>query len=130
MVFALSLNPVDPVAARLARDTAAPQPVLAFGTVQAAFDGRERAVIEGYYRAHSPRMPADSAKQAALPAGQAVERNGRLPSGTQKQPLPPALTRQLPPLPRGYERVLVGGDVVLLKVPTQIVIDVIHNVAG
>ncbi|MCK5496461.1 MAG: RcnB family protein [Hyphomicrobiaceae bacterium] len=45
-----------------------------------------------------------------------------------KRQLPNNLLSQLPPPPRGYERVIVDNDVLLVNIATQIVHDVLTGV--
>lgn len=119
MVFALSMNPAqsaDAAQAQLAKSEAARvgQP----GGTHIAFGARERILIQDYYR----KNPA-SMRHAA--SGVRVAPNGRLAADADKQPLPAPLVRQLPALPQGYQRVIVGKDVVLVEAATQTVLDVI-----
>lgn len=75
-------------------------------------------------------MPPGLAKRDKLPPGlqRQLERNGKLPPGLQKKALPDDLEAKLPPAIEGTERKIVGNDVVLIDVATDIVLDVIRNV--
>ena len=53
-----------------------------------------------------------------------------LPRGTQMQPLPADLERMLSALPAGYQRVLSGRDVLLVRVATREIIDVMRDACG
>ena len=59
-----------------------------------------------------------------------MARNGKLPPGLQGRALPNDLERRLSPLPENYVRLKVGGDLVLMNRQTQVVMDVIYDVAG
>jgi hypothetical protein len=66
----------------------------------------------------------------SLPPGlqRQLDKNGALPPGLQKKALPPGLQSRLPPVPRGYERVIVDTNVLLVEAATGIVRDVITDV--
>ncbi len=65
-----------------------------------------------------------------LPPGIArnLERGKPLPPGIAKQFLPQALTVSLPPVPDGYERLVLAGRVLLVEVATRVIVDVITDV--
>ncbi len=42
-----------------------------------------------------------------------------------KQHFPVGLIDMLPPAPRGYERLIVGGKIILVEIATQIIRDVL-----
>lgn len=134
MVFAASLGPAsatpDSPNARLASPPLAA--IVPAASAQFGFDARTRVLIQDYYRSNPSSLPPGLAKKGALPRGEPkqLERNGHLPPGIDKQSLPPELVRQLPPLPRGYDRMIVGADIVLVEVSTQTVVDVLHGVFG
>ena len=97
------------------------------------FAGPDQWIIERYYerlredqrRAKATRknMPRD------LPAGLASppKKGDRLPAGFHREPLPPALLRDLPALPPGLERLVVAHDVILLRAD-GLVLDLLQNV--
>lgn len=62
-----------------------------------------------------------------IPPGLA-KKGGALPPGIAKRQLPNNLLAQLPPPPRGYERVIVDKDVLLVHIATQVVHDVLQHV--
>ncbi len=134
MVFAAGLSSAgaapDSPDARIAKQP--PAAIVPAANAQLGFDARARILIQDYYRSNPSRLPSGLAKKDEHPSGaqQRLERNGRLPPGIEQQSLPPALARQLPPLPRGYDRVIVGQDVVLVEVSTRTVVDVLHGVFG
>lgn len=57
----------------------------------------------------------------------AFARGKALPPGAELHPLPPDLLAKLP-VRSGFEYARVGGDIALIHVNTQIVVDVIENV--
>jgi hypothetical protein len=92
--------------------------------VNIVFGDRDRAIIGDYYRAApggGPKsMPPGHAKQLA--------RNGTLPPGIAKKQLPGDLIGRLPSVPRGYDRVIIGNDVVLVQISTNTIMDIIQGV--
>ena len=67
---------------------------------------------------------------SALPPGIAknLGRGKPLPPGIAKQVLPIALVNTLPPVPEGYERIIVAGKIFLVEIATQVITDVITDV--
>jgi hypothetical protein len=107
-------------------------------TARKVFSEIERRTIKDYYRdkhaAHAGKtgrgLPPGLANRDRLPPGleMQLQRNGRLPPGLEKQALPGELIGRLPPVPRGYERVIVDTHVVLVETASQIIADVITDV--
>ncbi len=102
-------------------------------TTVPVFGPRDRDVIGGYYRDRSSNLPPGLAKRHGnLPPGleRQLRRNGTLPPGLQKRlhPFPADLSRQLPPLPSGYARGVIGGSAVIVNQRTREIVDVINNV--
>ena len=66
----------------------------------------------------------------SLPPGieKNLARGKSLPPGIAKQVLPAGLLKLLPPAPRGYERILVSGKVLLVEIATQAIHDVLEDV--
>jgi len=95
------------------------------------FTNQDRALILGWFRDHSSGLPPGLAKRDRLPPGleKQVRERGTLPPGLQNKvhPLPIALERQLPKLPGGYVRVVVGASVVLMNEKSHVIHDVIRN---
>lgn len=117
------------------------------------FDEVEKIIIDQYYKEHeeeedsdegkqggkkkgkkkkgkSKELPPGLAKKEELPPGLAkqLERNGTLPPGLAKRDLPENLEARLPETEPGYERVIVGNDVVLIEKATNVVKDIIKDV--
>jgi len=84
-----------------------------------------------------PKTPPGQAKKEGLPPGLAkrdglppgLAKRDKLPPGLQHDPLPADLAAKLPPERPGTERTLVGADVVLIDKATNVVLDILRNVA-
>ena len=103
--------------------------------VTAAFDELERQMISKYFKEHVyepvvyEEAQPKSTKKKGLPPGiqKKLARGGTLPPGIAKQYLPEGLVKELPPPPQGYERRVVGTDVVLVSIDTGVVADIITD---
>ncbi len=96
------------------------------------FGPRDRDIISGYYGTRRSNSPPGLAKRnGQLPPGleRQLQRDGTLPPGLQKriEVFPKELNRQLPPLPYGYVRGLIGGSAVIVNQRTGAIVDVIQN---
>ncbi len=119
--------------------------------LEIVFTESEKALIREYFRegaAGTPEarggkqgkkarkdnkgMPPGLAKKESLPPGlqKQLDKNGALPPGLQKKALPSGLQSRLPPAPKGYERVIVDANVLLVESATGVVRDVIRDVVG
>jgi len=90
-------------------------------------DEVRRFWVDSYGRGNCPPGLAKK-HNGCLPPGQAKKRyvvGQRLPTTVVIQPLPPVLVTRLGPAPRGYEYVVVDGDVLKLAVGTRLVVDAI-----
>src|SRR5262245_56192708 len=88
------------------------------------FTGDDRQAVDTFFR---KRASADTeAKQ--LPRRDPLLVRDRLPQNALVRPLPSALDSQLPSLPRGYSRVIVGRDVVLLDLRSHTILDIMREV--
>ena len=106
--------------------------------VQVAFGDNDRRIIYDYYSDNKYKykkkkkkgMPPGLAKKGKLPPGlqKQLEKNGKLPPGLAKRHLPSVLEGRLSPLPRGYVRLRVGGDIVLMNKETEVIVDIIHDI--
>lgn len=95
----------------------------------AVFSDSDRDILRGCLSGDDySNLPPGLAKRDRLPPGleKQLERNGTLPPGLQKrvQPLPHSCEVRLPRLPRDWERVVLGGRVILLD-QTQRILDII-----
>ena len=99
---------------------------------QPVFTTREITLIQGWFRTNLSNLPPGLAKRETLPPGleKQLRQRGTLPPGLQKkiQPLPVVLERQLSPVPTGYRRVVVAGNVILMEPATGLIYDIIRNV--
>ena len=116
--------------------------------VRAAFEEFERQMISkyfeehpGYYHEHEnddgdgdsntdgKGKKSRKGKDKGLPPGiqKKLERGGTLPPGIAKRYLPDDLISQLPPPPAGYERTIIGTDVLLVEIDTGKIADIITD---
>jgi len=108
-------------------------PAASVAVVTYAFGSRDREIITAYYTQAASGLPPGLAKRrGALPPGleKQLRRNGTLPPGLQKQvqPFPADLDRRLTPLPVGYQRVIVGTNIIVYRSTTQKILDVIRDI--
>lgn len=98
--------------------------------VQVVFTDGEASIIRAYYRGHTAPHTAKKKGKKGLPPGIAknLQRGKPLPPGIAKQVLPSGLIDLLPPPPRGYERIILSGKVLLVEVATQVIHDVLEDV--
>ncbi len=100
--------------------------------VEVVFSNTEIAAIRAYYSDHGSVKVGKKHKKGkkALPPGIAKNllRGKPLPPGIAKQALPDPLIRLLPPPPKGYERLVVAGKILLVEVATQVIHDVLEDV--
>jgi len=103
-------------------------------TARKVISETERRIIREYYGDHGPvergKKGKGPGKDGRLPPGlqMQLERKGRLPPGLEKKSLPSGLAGRLPPVPKGYERVIVGSDVLLVHVASQVIADMVVDV--
>ena len=97
--------------------------------VTVTFSDTEISVISSYYREHIKTEKSKGKPKKALPPG--IEKNlawGKpLPPGIAKQMLPGDLIAGLPPVPDGFERIIVAGKVLLVEIATQVVHDILED---
>ncbi len=98
------------------------------GTVISAV---ERALIGDYVRkarTSGQGLPPGLAKRQHLPPGlqKHIERTGRLPPGLEKRRLPGDL-RALLPRRTGQDYRVVGNDIVLIEIATELILDVMQG---
>jgi len=105
--------------------------------VEVVFSDDEISIIRGYYASRGSSAGKGKHKgknkHKAKPLPPGIEKNLKrgkpLPPGIAKQTLPPDLRQQLPAAPDGYERIIVGGKLLLVELGTQIVRDILMDVA-
>lgn len=88
------------------------------------FTGEDRKAIDGFFRKYGSH--GAEAKQVARRDPLLVR--DRLSEKAAVRPLPPTLDSQLPALPSGYGRVIVGRDVVLLERRSNTIVDIVREV--
>jgi Ni/Co efflux regulator RcnB len=100
--------------------------------VEVIFTDEEIRIIRAYYESNGYHGKGHGkGKHKGLPPGIArnLQRGKPLPPGLAKQALPYELQRRLPRPPYGYDRIVVGGKILLIELATQIVRDVLTDVA-
>jgi hypothetical protein len=77
-------------------------------------------------------LPPGLAKKEQLPPGlqRQLVKNGKLPPGLDKkvQPFPPQLEARLPRLSGGWIRVVLGGNVMVIDVNTNKILDILADI--
>ena len=110
----------------------APLPALADVGVSVEFSDEEIRIIGAWYENHEPKAGKGGGKRKhkGLPPGIAknLARGKPLPPGIAKQHLPDGLVHALPAPPRGYERIIVDGKVLLVEIATQVIHDVLTDI--
>ena len=106
------------------------QTAAADASVGIVFTQEEARIIASWYDERGDRSEArgnGKGKPKGLPPGIAknLARGKSLPPGIARQQLPDGLVSILPPAPRGFERVIVDGRVLLVEVATQVIHDVL-----
>ena len=100
--------------------------------IGATFSKGEVDIIATWYRDHgTPSAHGNGRKKPkGLPPGIAknLDRGKPLPPGIAKQVLPQGLITLLPPAPRGFERIVVDGKVLLVEVATRVIHDILVDV--
>jgi len=88
----------------------------------------ERTLIFGYLRERQGNLPPVFAEAKPLPPGIArkIARGGAMPPGIAKRYFPDDLLGRLPPRP-GQQWLVVGTDILLMDVATQIVVDILRQ---
>jgi len=96
------------------------------------FTTQERTLITRWFTTNRSNLPPGLAKRETLPPGleKQLRERGTLPPGLQKkiQPLPVELERQLTPIPTGYRRVVIAGNVIVMNPTTGLIYDIVRNV--
>ena len=95
--------------------------------INAVFSDVERETIRRYFLKHPEQLqtPGNLGTDSTVE----IVRGRQLPPGILKQArsLPQELENALPPAPRGYARVILGGKVLLVDIDAQVVHDVIED---
>ncbi len=102
--------------------------------IEVTFDDAEIETIRAYSRDHGSNdghgNKHGKAKDKGMPPGIAknMQRGKPLPPGIAKRYLPNDLILELPPLPSGYERIIVVGKILIVEISTQIIHDVLSDI--
>lgn len=100
--------------------------------VSVVFTDDEIRIIGAWYSEHGSSSHKGNGKQKnkGLPPGIAknLQRGKPLPPGIAKQHLPDGLIKTLPAPPKGYERIIVDGKVLLVEIATQVIHDVLMDI--
>jgi len=100
--------------------------------VSVEFSDEEIRIIGAWYEEHGDRHDKAKGKHSGkgLPPGIAknLARGKPLPPGIAKQQLPDGLVHALPAPPRGYERIIIDGRVLLVDVATQVIHDILTDI--
>lgn len=100
--------------------------------VKLVFTEQDRAIIRDYYLAGKKhkKIPPGLAKKQTLPPGlrKHLVRHGTLPPGLRGRVLPIELERRLHRLPKGYARLIIGTDIVLIDERTRVILDVYSDI--
>ncbi len=87
------------------------------------FTDRDHRLIRRYYESHHSRYT-----KRRVPPG--LAKRDRLPPGLRLRGLPEDLESSLSPLSKGYVRVVVGSDVVIMNRNTRVVFDIYREVVA
>jgi len=94
------------------------------------FSRRDRLIIDQYFRPYRigiEPLPLNLAKnQYSLPPDLA-RRGETLPTRIHGRPLPLPLRNSLPPVPAHYQRVVVGSHVLMIRVGSRVIVDIIRD---
>ncbi len=123
---------IPALAAALLLVSGAPAALAAEAGISVEFSDEEIRIIHAWYRDHgsSANRGNGKGKQKGLPPGIAknLDRGKPLPPGIAKQHLPAGLVQALPAPPRGYERVIIDGKVLLVEIATQVIHDILTDI--
>ena len=86
--------------------------------VSAVFGEKDTKIIHDYYGALNKKKQEQQHKA----------KEKCLPPGLEKKRLPGDLNKRLSPVPKGYKRLTVGRDVVLVDERTQVIVDILTDI--
>lgn len=123
---------IPALAAALLLVSGAPSAAAADAGISVEFSDEEVRIIHAWYRDYGSSVDRGKSKgkQKGLPPGIAknLARGKPLPPGIAKQHLPDGLVHALPAPPRGYERIIIDGKVLLVEIATQVIHDILTDV--
>lgn len=102
------------------------------GYAKVVFSDRDKEAVRNYYakKWKHKKMPPGLAKRDRLPPGlqKRLEAGDQLPPGLQRSTLPYELEDVLSPLPKGYIRLRVGGDMIIMNKNTEVIVDILKDI--
>jgi len=104
--------------------------------MQVIIDNDDRTLIRNYYEGRQyPKkkhkdLPPGLAKKKKLPPGlqKQLHRNGELPPGLKGRRLPHELEHKLSTLPKGYVRLIVDSDIVVINENNRVIVDLMAGI--
>jgi hypothetical protein len=94
---------------------------------------RDREMVVNYYREHPRGLPPGLAKRESLPPGlqRQLRVNGHLPPGLQARVVwfPRDLDERLGPVPYGYRRCWIGGNVMVVNPKTFAILEIVQGIS-
>lgn len=100
-------------------------------SVGVVFSEAEISIIATWYHDQGAASnKGGNKKQKGLPPGIAknLTRGKPLPPGISKKYLPDGLRHALPPPPKGYERIIVDGKVLLVEIASRVIHDILVDI--
>ena len=100
-------------------------------SVGIVFSADEIRIIDAWYEDHGAASHRRGGKkQKGLPPGIAknLARGKPLPPGIAKNYLPDGLRATLPPPPKGHERIVVDGKILLVEIASRVIRDVLIDI--
>ena len=106
-----------------------PAPTAEIG-VEVVFSDKEISIIGAWYKDHASSQGKRGKKAKGLPPGIAknLAQGKPLPPGIAKQYLPSGLRDILPAPPKGYERIIVDGKLLLVEIATRVIHDILVDI--
>ncbi len=103
--------------------------------IDRAFTSVERALVAEYFgeqwriAERTGTLPPGLAKRNDLPPGlkKQLVQKGKLPPGLDKRDLPNDLLKRLGAAPKGTQRYIVGSDIILVDLATNVLLDTIKG---
>lgn len=98
--------------------------------VSIRFSPNEVSIMRDFFHERHASDQGGNKGRKSLPPGIAknLARGKPVPPGIAKQALPDGLIARLPPAPKGFERVIIAGKVLLVEIATQVVHDILADV--
>ncbi len=98
--------------------------------VSVVFSSKEISIIGAWYKDQGSSQGKKVKKAKGLPPGIAknLARGKPLPPGIAKRYLPSGLLSLLPRPPRGFERIIVDGKVLLVEIATRVIHDILTDI--